>query len=895
MKKKILQGFCMAFVLIVFMGSVFGAEVPTYKGIVHGDELLKNISYGDIGKDPNRDAIIRLSALGIIRGRNEHRFYPNDALTREEALMFILRLMGEEEAAQKAGEALVINPDDKKNKQYLPTQYWAEGYIKRAQDLNLVSQEEAAGYVDFSDDIRNRIDSLVERDLKRYESNNNYTDAQVKIIEDQIRRNLEWQEAYQKPVDRETFAMWVSKAMNLTPIYAKEQQSIRRLKDFQTIKTVNLPYVEALYQQGIMKGFSDGTFRPDRPITRSQGVGVIDTIKLPFLQKQNYKISYAYVQEIEGQNEYNMHLKNFVKSYLLKDESGTVIRWTTENHEKPNESLSFIIHKNGVLTDSNVIKIHDYYQYYVDDKDRVVFAETPKEPHLMEGIISKLYYKKNGEENVPYVQIKDEKGKLTDLMVSSFAHIRINDRYGHFENLIRELSVKVKHFGGIAEEILAGIEVENPDYILPYARVYTGKLLSLQQDFMEVSTDQGLLSFDRDKKYLILKNDKQITPEQLREGDLLRVEMSEKNTNTPERVVVLDQSKEVDHFYKGYLERVDYGGKKLLLRDVQRYQYLGYDEKNPMQKFDVDRTTKYKTLESSVPFNRMKHYQGREIYFWTEYHFGKEIVRAATVKEGFEKSYLDGVKQVSFGKKTLNLSDAQLQYDDSSLFVKDGRLVDPRVIKEGDNLYVIAHGKGNISLASIENLPLPDYHVYRGKILDISTYELKIENDIYGLLTLQNNVWKKLKGYVAAPFNDETVIWDRRNYESKQVPVKRLLQEKYLKAKDGGFVGASVYALTYQGEIIGLQIVDENTLTAQFNFGTVKENGAETNMTLTEIKTWDNFAKAFVSQTYEMPLDFSQAIVVKDGRAIAPTQLRQGDKLYVSRKDNQVYYAMVLE
>lgn len=872
----------------------FAEEIPIYRGMIHGNELFNNIDYTDIGSSSQKNEIYRLSALGIIQGRNGSTFDPTRNCTRDESLFFLVRLLGQEEAAQKAGENLVIDPDDKINKRYLPTQYWAEGYIEIAKNLGILDLNEENDYINFPDSIKNDIDGEVQSGIRSYERSGKYTEQELQTIEDQIRRSIEWREAYSKPVTREEFATWLSRTLKLEPIYAKEQQTIRNLNDFQTIKTVFLPYVETIYQKGIMRGFPDNSFKPDHLITRNQVAMVIDKVKDSVLEEQGYKISYGYIQDIDKNNQFNSHLNSEEKVFLVKDENGIVVRWDTTNVERPEEGRDFIVLKNGSISLSNIIKVNDYYKYYINPQDEIVYAEMPNEPQIVSGKIFRTYEVDNENGKLKYIQIITEEGSKEDYLVSNFAHIRVNDKYGDYYDLINDLEVKIKHFGGIAEEVLGNVTVENPDYILPYSRVYVGKLLSVKDSFFEVITDEGLRTFQLDNQVNVIKKDLQVPIESCKEGDLLRVEFNEINLNKPNRIYILDQSQEMDKFYKGFLERVDSTQRKIVVSSVKPYNYLGYGDQKPMDNFSIKRETVYRTLGETLDVNKLKQYQGREIYFWTDEYFGKDIIQSVVVKEGFERSYLDDIKQISQGKKTINLSDVQLTFGDSTVFVKDGRIVDSRVLKEGDEIFVLSHNKDFISFASVESMPIPNYTVYRGKLSDISTYRIKILNDLYGLLKLQNNSWKKVKGFVEFPFSDETVIWDNRNYNSSQINIKDFLEEKYLKSVNSKYIDSSIYAIIFNDEVIGIQLVDAQALTAQFGVGEIVEiNPNSGEVKFDKIQNWNSYAKNFISQNTTIDLKLDQCVIAKDGKIISLQELNVGDKLYFSRKDNNVYYALV--
>ncbi|MCF8018689.1 MAG: S-layer homology domain-containing protein [Vallitaleaceae bacterium] len=216
-----------------------------YTANVLGQTISDNLSFSDVpvshwAKDP----ITRLGALSIVKGYNENnamRYRPNGNVSKQEALAFLLRVVGLEAAANQAAENLEVGEDEGL------LSIWSKGYLQVAADNGLITQLE--------------LDDGLILDQEALDPEFNFIRAQN--------------------VSREQVAMWLVQAINIInpgriePIYVNNK--IFTLSDWQSIDIAFVPYVEAVMQAGIMVGDAD-RFRPKGSLTRAEMAQVIANI-----------------------------------------------------------------------------------------------------------------------------------------------------------------------------------------------------------------------------------------------------------------------------------------------------------------------------------------------------------------------------------------------------------------------------------------------------------------------------------------------------------------------------------------------------------------------------------------------------------------------------------------
>ena len=128
----------------------------TYKASNLGPALIRNLTFSDVGAGFwAQDPITRLGALDIVKGYNEgdnRRYRPEQAVTQEEALAFLLRVIGQEGAAQQAALALEDQPVGQAT-----LTLWSKGYIAVANQLGVITEEELVDFVGNTPATRERV------------------------------------------------------------------------------------------------------------------------------------------------------------------------------------------------------------------------------------------------------------------------------------------------------------------------------------------------------------------------------------------------------------------------------------------------------------------------------------------------------------------------------------------------------------------------------------------------------------------------------------------------------------------------------------------------------------------------------------------------------------------
>ncbi len=192
-----------------------------------------------------RPYIEKMNLLGVVKGVTETTYGPDDSVTREQLITMLVRLMGWE--SQATGKSLPSTFP--KANSVAP---WARGYVALAVEKGIVSGE----------------------DLENFRPADAATRSEVAVFA--VKAIGLGQEAE----SRKTF----NASLSFTDGYLIELKA--------------RPYIEIAVEKGIMKGFPDGSFKPNEKVTRAQIATVLHNVTK--LAKANSNMVKGIVKNVDS-------------------------------------------------------------------------------------------------------------------------------------------------------------------------------------------------------------------------------------------------------------------------------------------------------------------------------------------------------------------------------------------------------------------------------------------------------------------------------------------------------------------------------------------------------------------------------------------------------------------
>lgn len=388
--------------------------------------------------------ITRLQSQNVFQGFEDGTFRPNQAVTRVEAIVTTVRLMGlEQEAKAKPADAKLHFKDaDVFNKKYA----WAKGYVLTALEH---------GLFDTSED-------LIQPDV---------------------------------PASR----LWVSSLLVKSLGYEKEalqqMNTTPQFKDANAIPAGAVGYVNVAVKYNIISGYPDGTFQPNSPVTRAEMAVLLD-------RTNNGLLNNAGAVQIEGVVKSINYSGNTVTDpvYNIKTDGTIVIETASKelktysiNSKLPVQYVNKYIYADQLTVNDQVklvVRDHLVVQAQLvnatgqpgngtNPSVNYQISELELEVELQDGSEVKLEYKvKNdkvnaevekksgksktklvGNEAKAYIEKILQQANLSDSMSKEDALKALLTALGVDQNKLDELELKVKFTSGKSIKV----EIDNDD------------------------------------------------------------------------------------------------------------------------------------------------------------------------------------------------------------------------------------------------------------------------------------------------------------------------------------------------------------------------------------------------------------------------------------------------
>jgi len=190
-----------------------------------------NLNFHDLNEKQMKwayDHIIRLAAQGVFNGYQDGSFKPYNNITRIEALVAAVRLLGLKEEAEKPenmNAKLNFKDFDKLKKKY----GWAVGYVTVALENDLFAEN----------------DTTINPD---------------------------------QPANRLWASVLLVKALKLDAEAKKKMDTELPFRDANQIPAGSVGYIAVALEKNLITGYSDKTFQPNRPVTRAELAALLDRV-----------------------------------------------------------------------------------------------------------------------------------------------------------------------------------------------------------------------------------------------------------------------------------------------------------------------------------------------------------------------------------------------------------------------------------------------------------------------------------------------------------------------------------------------------------------------------------------------------------------------------------------
>lgn len=684
-------------------------------------------------------------------------------------------------------------------------------------------------------------------------------------------------DSWQVPIERQMMAAWIGRMLKLKENYGLDQKLVKTMNDWKKIDPEYLPTIDSIIKSNIMNGDSKKNFNPKVSVKKGELVKILDNVHERILKEQGYKVETGKITDKTYVTEGNV-----AKNVLLVQKDDQSFEGLGFNNR-----YGFIVYKNGSIGYPQTLSKGDYIRYYLDTNNNVTYVEViKKEEKTVSGRIQDIDVENRS------ISIRDNASMTHIYQVTPNASINTNGIHIKIEELLYDQDVKLRVLNGKVMDIDGYLDEGDDGYIHPGERVNIGKALYIDKNSGKLVTQEN----GQQKEYLInpfipvIKNNGNVGIDSIREGDLVRLEFDQYQGNSPMKVYILNPDRQVTDIYQGNISYYNNSKNQIILKNIKKYNHTMWDSEYESVAIDLNKTTPIYVNGKAITKELLKNYIDRDAYIAMGNNLGKQEAIKIVLKNGYEQNYQNTLQSIRFGDRNLTIDYNNIYYDEGTIIVKDGRLVDPYNLKESDELYVSSHGMGNsytasiISIEGTSNYKNSDYTVYKGNIEYVYNRNLDL---IDSVVTDGVDEYKKKRTSVA--LNNDTKIKDARGLETKEISINELLNDGLLD-KDSKYRDELVYVIAKDGIAQAITIIEEHQKHYAISLADISSiDRLGQVMTIKNARDWRGLGNRWTINNSTMKLYIEDSIIIKNGKAVTINELRGNENVYIMRGNNDGY------
>ncbi|WP_391207910.1 hypothetical protein [Psychrobacillus sp. L4] len=369
----------------------------------------------------------------------------------------------------------------------------------------------------------------------------------------------------------------------------------------------------------------------------------------------------------------------------------------------------------------------------------------------------------------------------------------------------------------------------------------------------------------------VFKESKLVDLSVLFEGDRVKLNLTDFDSNTLASIEVIVEGIQVEHLYKGTIQQIDANQKKLLVKDEKVFQNWDWQLVNSASKGITSKPFTAKTPiyvgNKTIDPSQLRSYVNNEVYYVTINQLGKEVIQKIIIKQSNERTIQEKLNSVDTSAQKIRLSSTgSISYHKGTIIIRNGRLVDPSALSQSGDAYVITNGGSSSQYANIiqitndgfQSPSLSNHEVYFGQISNVGSNRLLLTNTS----KLLNNSWYATS-YANLNISNDTVVVEDYNSSTKNFTYSTN-KYAYFYVKDNHVVAAHIIGSGSPAPFVSVGRLQSKS----YSYADLKDVSQWKNGYWTTINPINN-------------LDISQTTFIKEGKVISIDMVNENDRLFI--------------
>jgi hypothetical protein len=820
--------------------------------------LMAALRFSDLPTGSEGASIVRLAAQGVLRGDGSGRFNPEAAVTREQALVSLVRLLGWED---QAIEAATVRTGGAATTGASP---WAAGFISVAITQGLIGND------------------------------GNRTSAGT------TGNTIPWD----APATRQEVAAWCVRALAPSSGISGTNTSVAlaAYSDADEVRPEFKAFLHQAIELGLLTPVALGRLAPHGAVTRAELALILDRLVclLPPTFGTAWEVGTLENWVLENEEVAGLPAKSALWTLVRPGGSKTALKLSSDYRGVPLSQA--VVYTGGQLTYGEALKPGDTVRYLVQGDRVVPFIEIlPVGMATINGLIEQI------ETETRQLTIRDANRVVHHLMLSPMLGINVAGSPASVHDLVAGQDVTVTALDGIVLEIAAGStgidHAADPPPLEVSGRVRTVD----SRNLLLILTDGRVVKYDLSSGTQVVAQGQLSTPSAIQPGDQVQVHLYSPTSTWAQRIVVAGSAARVSELVRGRLGSFTPRSGRIVLTDAQRLSSGVWESAAQTMELPLRADADIWYENQQLDLVSAARLTGAEVYAVISGGFGRPEVVAAMIWQGQEKSYEGAIDEINPGLGLVKLPGAELLLSPGAIVLKDGRLADPYGLEKGDSIRALASRSGGNSLGLVvsvlgkEQGYFPGLTVYRGRVDNMGRTAFTLNS----YQTFSDGTWSSRRRRTSDDLGlgRDTKVLSLLGDEPAELTLDQLRQGLWQDL----YRDAEVLAAVEDGDTLGLALwptgeleaarLSRAQIVAVTATGSSAETGSSSQMSIS-LRNVADFSPAKGTWQHagtEVELRAEQALVVKNGCAYTGDELAPDDDIVFLRRGQSVLLAWVKE
>lgn len=516
------------------------------------------------------------------------------------------------------------------------------------------------------------------------------------------------------------------------------------------------------------------------------------------------------------------------------------------------------------------------------------------EGYLMESINGRL-------------EIETYEGDFYSIPVADDAMYTIDSYFVNESNFMPGMEIYADLQGRKVVSI-EGYSTSSLGYIPPGSKIRTGRIKNIDRNqlVLELANGEEVTYFTMPGT-IALKNGENVSLDTLYEGDKVKLYFDETDTDIISRISIEGDSVRIKGLYKAELNFVDRYSDKITISNVQKLSNGKWEDVKHSMTIPYNKDFPLYIGGHEISYDNLKYYRGKTVYLASKDSFGKDKVERMVIQNQYESTYSDKIEDINWFTGGFELSNNRnINFDEGTIVIKNDRLVDTYALNPNSDVFVVADGRGMESNADIiyvlnediNNSNIGQHYIYAGRMDQIVEDRLELKD----FFVLEENDWQSFDDEKELFFDNDTDIYDLTN--NKKLSLEEFYSGNYAVDEDSSYARRRNlkdwhgYIYT-DGDRISAIMVQKNMdslLRQRVTNGLIASAPEEDNLVgwkteITNARDWSSNKSQWIEKNSNISINLEEALLIKEGKAIEPHELKAGDRIYTVRDD---FYSKIL-